>query len=138
MQACKSTAKQGFALVEVLISAFLSALALAGILSLISWTGYATSLSSQKTQATTLTQKKMEQLLAAEYEDLSGGHEVSAPYSITWEILGSDLAGTSELNVKASWVDLRGQLQTITNRSYATETRIITDGMSFDAMMNGP
>jgi hypothetical protein len=134
----KAENKNGFVLVEVLISAFLTGLTLAGILSLLAWTGYATSVSGQQTVATTLAQEKMEELMSSDFNLLFSGSDVSDPFTRSWQVTPAGMEYQKKIEVLVSWEDLRGRMHTLTNKSFCVEEKLITDGLSFNTLFNSP
>ncbi|NCC53004.1 MAG: hypothetical protein EOM20_17575 [Spartobacteria bacterium] len=129
--------KQGFILAEVMVSSMIVGLVLAGILRLLVWTAYQTSVSGQRTVATEMLQEKMETLLNTDFEELMSGEDGGTPFTRTWTVAEGSTPYEKTLKVIIAWEDMRGMPREITCQSFSIDSRITSSGLSLANLPGG-
>ncbi|MCF7839024.1 MAG: prepilin-type N-terminal cleavage/methylation domain-containing protein [Candidatus Marinimicrobia bacterium] len=120
----------GFTLVEVVITAFLSALMMAGVIGLIVNTLRATAFSGRSTQATQLAQERMEQILASE-GGMGGGSDSPDGFDRIWSV-DSRADGGQAIEVRVTWHGTGGRQREVALNSLSfTNAPASAAGLSF-------
>jgi type IV pilus assembly protein PilV len=98
---------KGFTLLEVVVAMVILAIALLGLagLQIVSLQG--NSLASQLTEATTLAQDQLEQLITTPFTTLADGVSnvtggTGVAYNVQWDITPDDLTGSTRANITVS------------------------------------
>lgn len=105
----KHNRQEGFTLVEVLIAMFLLVTALLGTAAVTATVINGNAFSSRMTQATTLAQEKVEEIMAMPYASIgsqSGQDTPMTSYSRSWSVASNSPAAhmaTIEVNVTFPW-----------------------------------
>lgn len=104
----------GFTLLEVMIAMVILAFALLGLAGLQVVSVQGTSRASHITEATTLAQDQLEQLITMSFGSLADGQSnltgaTGVAYDVQWDIEPNDLTGSTraDVTVTVSWIDER-------------------------------
>jgi prepilin-type N-terminal cleavage/methylation domain-containing protein len=114
MKRVLTTGTNGFTLLEVMIAMVILAFALLGLAGLQVVSVQGTSRASHITEATTLAQDQLEQLITMSFGSLADGQSnvagaTGVAYDVQWDIDPDDLTGATraDVTVTVSWIDER-------------------------------
>jgi len=102
----------GFTLTEVMVAMSLTMLSMTGSIGLLSWIMQGSAHSGHMTEAVTLGQDAIDDLLEHRYSQISSGNNTTGIYTRTWTVTESGTVKSIDLQV--AWKSSRGKTQSVT------------------------
>ena len=96
--------EKGFSLLEVLISIVVLSVGLLGVANMQVVAIRVNDNANQMTQATTLTQDKVEELMAKQFDTMTSDENEKDGYTLQWQV-DDNADGTKTINVNTTWVN---------------------------------
>jgi type IV pilus assembly protein PilV len=96
--------EKGFSLLEVLISIVVLSIGLLGVANMQVVAIRINDNANRLTQATTITQDKVEELMALPFDTLTSNEDTNEGYAVQWQV-DDNADGTKTINVNTTWVN---------------------------------
>lgn len=107
---------EGFSIIECLIALSIFTIGILAVATLVLSSIGENASARRITEATTLAEARLEQLMALPYSDIVADQETQGAYTVTWEVTeGAIIAETKSITVTVSWW-YRGKQRDVTVR----------------------
>jgi Tfp pilus assembly protein PilV len=107
----QSLGARGFTLTEVMVAMSLTMLSMTGSIGLLSWIMQGSAHSGHMTEAVTLGQGGIDDLLEHRYSQISSGNNTTGIYTRTWTVTES--GNVKSIDMQVAWKSSRGKARTV-------------------------
>ncbi len=121
--------REGFTLVELMLSVFIILISVAALSSAIFWVAYTTGDTNTSVTGIQIAQAKFEELLSSDFSDIADGSEAIDPYTIDWTVVDND--NEKEIEVIVRWTDSKNRARELILQTIATENEFDLAGLNF-------
>lgn len=109
----KARSRSGFTLTEIVIATMVVGIGVAGVMSLVVWMVRANDWSGDLSNASTLGQDKLEDLLDTSYLNIAGGSDTVDEFQRTWTINTSPSNTHKTINIHVEWTRMDNQVSDV-------------------------